>query len=162
MRRAYLFLLLIAPGVSAQVTLEPGARVRLMRAEADEPRRVGAVVSVGNDSVGVSFEPVFRRALAPTVLQLPKSRLELLSATRRRTGPGMLIGAPILAIAGFYWGSNGFGDFCDGGRFAPSCSKDTSMAMPLFVAGGLTGLGAGAIVGHFIKSETWIPVDRRP
>jgi hypothetical protein len=114
MREAWLFLLLLAPSLAAaQVTLEPGARVRLIHAEQTEPRKVGAIVSVTDDSVAVAF---WRIALSPDVRQFPKSRIELLTATRRRTGLGMAIGAPTLAIAAYFWGMHGFGVYCDGGR----------------------------------------------
>src|SRR5690349_10053494 len=144
MRRALLFLILLAPCAAAQAIVEPGARVRLIQAQQNEPRRSGAVVSIGADSLGVTFSHSMRTALPPDVRQLPKARLELLTATHRRTGRGMLIGAPVLAITGHYWGSHGFGAVCDGGRYSYSCVKDNSMVLPLTVVGGLAGLGAGA------------------
>jgi hypothetical protein len=157
MRKVWLFLLLIAPSLAAQVPLERGSWVRLIHAENNEPRSAGAIVSVGGDSVAVEFGHRWRTALSSDVRQFPKSRIELLTATRRRTKIGMAIGAPALAVAGYLWGMHGFGVYCDYG-----CSKDRTMVAPLTVVGGLAGLAAGAIVGHQIKLETWTPLVARP
>lgn len=159
MRQAFLFLMLMALPVAAQVAVEPGARVRLIQPVPTEPRQSGAVVAIGADSIAVKFEHRWRSALPGDVFHLPAARLELLTATRRRTGIGMLLGAPILAIAGHQWGSFGFGYLCDGSPTSGfTCERDRSMVTGLTIAGGVLGVGVGAIVGHLIKSETWTPV----
>jgi hypothetical protein len=149
-------LLLLPAAVGAQGLMTPAARVRVVPSDRHDALRTGRLVSVSGDTALVDFGPPLRSNRTP----VPMTNLEVLAGTRRFTVPGMILGGPLAMIAGFYIGGRAFGTFCDGTRLSPSCGKDRSMELPLGIAGGLAGLGVGALVGHAIKHETWVPALR--
>ena len=116
---------------------------------------------MAGDSAVVQFEPVPEWELRADMLHVPANRLEVLSSTRRWTTTGAMLGGIVTAFAGFFIGQRAFGNLCDGSPTAGfTCKKDESMAVPLFVVGGLAGAGVGALVGHSVKQEKWAPVIR--
>jgi hypothetical protein len=161
MSRALFLLLIFASSASAQVVPTLGSRVRTVPASDTEPRRAGKVMSLSTDSVTVRFETVSGWNLRVDTLNVPTSRLEILTATRRRTALGAFIGGTALAVTGLIAGSN-VGSLCEGSPAAGfQCRKDDSAQVPLFIAGGIVGAGVGAIIGHLTKSETWEPFSGR-
>ena len=162
MRQALLLLLVLASAASAQVAVSPGARVRMIPADKYDVRRAGKVISASADSAVVQFEPVPEWELRSDRLEVPLSKLEVLTATRRYKARGAVIGAVALGVTGIVI-AEAVDETCwESPSGTRSCSQDGSVAPILGIGGALAGAWLGGMVGAIVHFNTWTPAAAPP
>ena len=151
--RSILFVALLVPALAAaQETLEPGARIRLLKTRQNvyEPRQTGIVLSATGDSATIRLDP----DLASTQV-FALSRLEVARGQRSLAREGAGIGAAAGLVVGFVLGYAG-GEDCNQGDFICFDRSDTG-AMGAF-AGLCLGVVSGAVIGQFKKTDRWVRI----
>ena len=131
------------PGVSAQ-TLSEGTRVRVTTPEA---RLRGTLTSIDAEAFTLALE-------TGGLLTIRRDSVERLDVSAGRKGnakKGFLIAASIYAVLGATEKECVSLDH-------PTKPCPAQNAVMLGLAGGLVG----ALIGHFIKSDRWVPVDSGP
>ena len=145
----------------AQGSLVPGARVRTIQLDRDDPRRVGRIVTATSDSATVAFEPNSDFMLAAFTGAIPRARLEVLTSSRRYAGRGALIGMLLGATSGLIVGAQLSEHQCHGSGSNPTgryCElPDHTAQKVLTPLGAVLGTGVGALIGVAIKTEKWSP-----
>jgi hypothetical protein len=149
MRSIFLAVLLV-PGLAvAQLPLDSGARVRVMKGlNPYEPRRTGQVVTATGDSavIRLSVDPASTRTYA-------LSRLEVAQGQRTNALNGAGIGAVTGVVAGF---ALGYATGTDCGPHSFICFDRGDTGMMGAVVGAFFGTIGGAIIGRFTTTDKWV------
>ena len=132
-----------------QVTLAPGAHVRIERSTCCLGAERGTLVSVSADSL------VMRDSRSGALVALPWAELSSVAVGRRvgshalaGAGLGLLGGAALGAVIGY----NSNGSSCVG-----ECYEDANAILG-GVGGAALGLVTGIVIGKLIPRERWEPV----
>lgn len=155
-RRASLALafLLVAPGALAQraaaqgAAIAAGARVRITTDSAPAWPVVGSLLSATRDSVRVRLLP----SSEPT--SLANERIQTLAVSAGRHGhavQGLIIGSASGLVIGAV---GGYASGDDPPQTFMGMTKGEKARLAAAVLG-VVGAGAGALIGHFVKTEEW-------
>jgi hypothetical protein len=145
------FVLIVLPantkGQSARIdalSLEAGARARILEPWTDSKYTIIKVASVSPDSLRYSLDP----SLATKSLAWQQiSKMDASTGSHRNIGRGAGIGLLVGAIGGAMLGSN-----AQGNEF-----RGIQRILQGLLGGVLGGLG-GAVLGSAWRSDTWMPV----
>jgi hypothetical protein len=140
-------LLTIAPPVHSQA--DSGLRVRITTSASRQPRWVGTLISVDNDSVRLMSAGGRQRVALPItrIVRAERSR-----GRRSNAGRGAMIGALVGGGAGFILGLLASGEQ---DSFYEIGADEVIVAMAFL---GAAGAGIGALVGAVTPRDQWEPL----
>ena len=131
---------------SRPITL--GDRVRVLAPKAGYPSLTGTVVSTTPDVLALTPD---RSTTEVAVARNQIDRLYRSIATRTNTAKGTFIGAVLFGGGAIWFGPK------SSTRTAPTIESGSGSTRNVIV-GAAIGAGFGALIGHFVKSDTWVSV----
>jgi hypothetical protein len=125
-----------------------GDRVRVLAPKAGYPSLTGTVVSTTPDVIGLTPDG------STTEIAVERSQIQKLSlsvATRRNTAKAAFAGALLFGGGAIWFGPKAPTREAPGIEVGRGSTKNV-------VIGAAVGASLGALIGHFVRSDTWIAI----